>query len=504
MRGRGAILVAAAALMGSAGAGQEAPPVTLSAREGPMAVTGRLVGYDGDTYRIDTPHGAVTLDAAAVTCEGAGCPDRPTLVIEGAPALADVLVPALIEAFAVREGHRLERGPAGPGATAYEIEAGSAEMPERLRIVLRRSGTRAGLAALADGRAQAALTLWSPRGASTGTGARPHVLALDALVPVVSPRNPLRALSPAEVASLFAGEVADWAEIGGEPGPVRLHLTRAGEGPAGAFEDLVTRPAGLALAPGITRHEDAEALSRAVAREPGAIGIATLSRARLAKPLALRGACGLVSRPEPDAVRAGDWPLTLPLRLTLRPGPLTPLARAWVAFATSPAAHRVVRRAGLLDGAPRTVPLSRQGDRLAAAILRAEGEASLDTLRGAVMDLQGLTRLTPTFRFEGGTRLDARSREAVERLARRIASGRHDGQTLVFVGFGDATGAPERTLELSRRRARMVLEAVRAGAPRRDRGPLLVAQGHGAALPAACGDTAAGRRLNRRVELWTR
>ena len=487
MRVWGGVLAAAALL--SPAAAQDAPEVRLSAREGSMAVTGRLLAYDGDTYRIDTAHGPVTLAAAAVACEGGACPDMPGLALEGDPALADVLVPALIEAFAARAGHRLSRE-----GGAFVVEAGPEASPERLRIEVVRSTSDGGLAALADGRAEGALAIGPP----PGDGPQ-RVLALDALVPVVSPRNPLRALGLGEIAALFAGEVADWGEVGGEPGPVSLHLPEGGA--ATAFEDRVMRPAGLPLSAEVMRHADAEALSRAVAREPGAIGVATLAGARLAKPLALRGACGLVSRPEADAVRAGDWPLTLRLTLALRPGPLPRLAREWVAFATSPAAERVVRRAGLLDEAPREIPMGRQGDRLAAAILGAQGDA----LQAAVGDLGGLARLTPTFRFEGGTRLDAPSREAAGRLARRIASGAFDGRTLVFVGFGDATGSPERTLALSRRRAAAVLERVRAEAvPPRDRGPLLVARGHGAALAVACDDAAAGRRLNRRVELWTR
>ena len=499
---------------------EEAPEATLSAREGPMAVTGRILAYDGDAYRIDTDHGPLTLDASQVECVGASCPGIPSIAIEGDAVLAGVLMPALIEAFAARRGLRLTREALGPGGDAYRLEDGA----ERLRIELRRSGSGAGLAALASGAADAALSRRAARGSeiraaregglgAIGEGGRQRILALDALVPVVSPSSRVRALSLDDVAAAFAGAVEDWAELGGEPGPVSLHLTTQGDGAAEAFEDAVMRPAGLALAPGVTRHPDMASLARAVARDPGALGIASLGDARLAEPLALRGACGLVSRPSADAARAGDWPLTLPLRLVLPARPLPRLARDLVAFATSPEAQGVVRRAGLIDQAPREIPLGAQGDRLAAAILAVEPKAGaeeedapLAALQAAVADLGGLTRLTPTFRFEGGSRLDAPSHETVERLARRVASGALDGRVLVFVGFGDARGSAARNLALSRERAEAVLEAVRArAAPRRaDGAPLLVARGHGEALPTACDDTAPGRRLNRRVELWMR
>ncbi len=521
MRGRVWIAAAAAAAVAAlarAASAEGASEATLSARDGPMAVTGRILAYDGDAYRIDTPHGPVTLDASEVVCAGAGCPDLPSIAIEGDAALAGVLMPALIEAFAARRDLGLTREALGPGGDAYLIEDGA----ERLRIELRRGGSGAGLAALASGAADAALSRRAARGSEVraaregGLGAlgedgRQRVLALDALVPVVSPLNPVRALSLDEIAAAFSGEVEDWSALGGEPGPVSLHLTTERDAAAEAFEDRVMRPAGLALSPDVVRHPDMASLARAVARDPGAIGVATFGDARLAEPLALRGACGLVSRPSADAARAGDWPLTLSLRLYLPARPLPRLARGLVAYATSAQAQGVVRRAGLIDQAPREIPLGRQGDRLAAAILSAspEGgaEGPLGALQAAVADLRGLTRLTPTFRFASGVRLDAPSRERVERLARRIASGALDGRALVFVGFGDARGSAARNLALSRRRAEAVLEAVSARAvPRRggDGGPLMSARGHGEALPAACDDTALGRRLNRRVELWVR
>ena len=203
-------------------------------------------------------------------------------------------------------------------------------------------------------------------------------------------------------------------------------------------------------------------------------------------------------------MRAGDWPLTLPLAAHLPARPLPRLAADLAVFATSPEAQRVVRRAGLLDRSPREIPLARQGERLAAAILAADTAPSREALRDAVADLRGLTRLTPTFRFAADVRLDAPSREAVSRLAAAIASGAHDGRRLVFVGLSDGTGTRERNLVLSRRRAEAVLEAVRAEVPPRMGGPVLAAIAHGEALPIACDDTAEGRRLNRRVELWTR
>ena len=490
-RAAAAVVIALA----SSALSQDARELTLSARAGPLRVTGSLLSYDGDVYAIDTVYGPLTLDAASVTCAGEACPDGPAVAIHGDPALTAVLMPALVEAFADRRGLSLTRETT-EGGGAYTIGDGE----ERLRIDLRRAAPGTGPAAMASGRADAAVSLRDEAG-----GEMTRVLAFDALVPVVSPSNPVRALGLGQIAALLAGEVTDWAALGGAPGPVTLHLPEFGTGPARAVEDLVMRPAGLALSEAVVRHADPESLARAVAGDPGAVGVATLGTVGLAEPLALRGTCGLVSRAGRDAVRSGDWPLTLPVRLHLPARPLPPLARELLEFAASEEARGVVRRAGLIDQAPEAIALDAQGERLAAAILAAGPEVPLATLQALVGELRGMTRLTPTFRFEGGTRLDAASREAVRRLARAIAQGAHDGRELVFVGFGDATGSAARNLVLSRRRAETVLGAVRdrIGPPREGAPPLSVLA-FGETLPAACDDTAAGRRLSRRVELWVR
>ena len=447
-----------------------------------FAVSGRIAAHDGAVHVVETEHGTLTLDAAAVSCEGEGCPATPGIAVEGEPWLLDVLMPALIEAFAARRGVAVER----EGAV-YRLE----DRGEVLRIALHRA---------LEG---AELTLgWGSMGATGEAAGGQRVLALDALVPVVSPGNSIDAVSRADLARLFAGEIEDWAELGGRPGPVSLHLPAGASGRA--FEERVLRPAGLTASEAVIRHADGAGLSRAVASDPGAVGVTTLGATRLVEAVALAGPCGLVSRPGPDAVRAGDWPLVLPLAVGLPARPLPRLAADLALFATSPEAQPVIRRAGLLDQSPREIPLAEQGERLAAAILAAGEGAAIGELQTAIADLRGLTRLTPTFRFENGAELDAPSREAAERLAARIAEGAHDGHRLVFMGFGDGTGAPDRTLALSSARARAVLDAVRAQVPPRPGGPVLSAQAHGAVLPVACDDDLAGRRLNRRVELWTR
>ncbi|MEO0676350.1 MAG: hypothetical protein AAFZ02_02220, partial [Pseudomonadota bacterium] len=79
-----------------------ADDVTLRFPDGSFEVTGPLLSFDGLSYRVDTRFGVLSIASAGVDCEGAcPSPDDPVLVrLSGTGVLADVLVPALVDAFA--------------------------------------------------------------------------------------------------------------------------------------------------------------------------------------------------------------------------------------------------------------------------------------------------------------------------------------------------------------------------------------------------------------------
>ena len=81
-----------------------AQDVTLTSRDGALAISGRLQGFDGEFYRVDSAYGPLTVDAAGVICDGPACPDltAPKSVIRmvGAADPGRQMLPPLIAAFA--------------------------------------------------------------------------------------------------------------------------------------------------------------------------------------------------------------------------------------------------------------------------------------------------------------------------------------------------------------------------------------------------------------------
>lgn len=492
-----------------------AEPVTVT--HGGVSITGEVLGFDGTYLRLGAPEGEVTLNYRAAECSGAMCPEPedyvPGLRLSGAARMTAVLLPALVEGYARETGARAVRREVDETHFEYDIQNPDTGLP-LMRFAFAIGNTASGLADLIEGKSDGALAdreIFAHEDASAiaaGLGRlsdarHSKILALDALIPVVSPRRDVRALSFDQLSAIYAGEITDWAELGGAPGPLLLHLPAQESGPAdGVVQDLLI-PLERKLAGNVTFHQDMRRMSQAVAADPNAIGIADMAHNGPALPLPL-GGCGVGTVPTMLDLKTEDYALTQPLFLYLPERRLPPEAAAWIAWLRSIEAQRIVRRSGFVDRGLESVPLSGQGNRLAQSILAAGDEVTLATLQQMLARLTRRTRLTPSFRFApGNAGLDAQSRANLLQLARWLRDGELDGQHLVLTGFSDGIGSAADNLALSRRRAESVRDALLAILG--DSLPpdvTLSVEAYGEALPVLCDDSQWGRDTNRRVELW--
>ncbi|TDE37074.1 phosphate ABC transporter substrate-binding/OmpA family protein [Antarcticimicrobium sediminis] len=497
-----------------------AQDVTLSSPDGAVEISGTLLGFDGEFYRVDTKFGELTVDGSGVSCGGPGCPSLTDYVAElalsGSSTMVEVLLPALVEGFALRNGWHTARETIDDSHFRYSLihpNTGAA----LAHFTFRASNTDEGFADLLANEADIVLALREIRAeertrafeAGMGDmtdGNRSRVLALDAMVAVVARGNPVQRISTPDLARIFAGEITNWSGLGGPDAPIDLHLPDAGSGLTQAVEDMLLRPAGLTLAEGIARHPRSSALARAVSADPFAIGIASFAETGTARALTLTGACGFSLSASRRTIKTEDYPLTSPMFLYLPARRLPKAAREFLLYVQSPAAQIVIRRAGFVDQAPERIALNAQGDRLSNAIASAGEEVPLGELQRMIATLGPLTRLTTSFRFEtGSTRPDAQSRANITQLARAIEIGAYDARTLFFVGFSDGEGPAEGNKRIALKRAEAVRDAVQAAAqtPGAIRVEMAV-EAFGEVLPMACDDSDWGRQVNRRVEVWLR
>ncbi len=497
-----------------------AQDVVLRSRDGTIELSGTLLGFDGEFYRIETRYGELTVDSTGVTCDGMGCPSLTDFVadveISGSATIGAVLMPALIESFALRNGLEARREPVDASHFIYVLRnPRSDKTVGRFRI--RVTNTDEGFADLLADEADIVMALREIRPAEVvrardaGLGVLTHpnrsrVLALDAIVPVVAAVNPVDGISLLDLSRVLSGRITNWQDLGGPDAPIAVHLRDGGSGLAQGIEDRLLRPLRTALRADIVRHGSNAALAEGVARDPFGIGLASYSEIGNTKPLVLKGSCGFQLRAARRTVKTEDYPLTAPMFLYIPARRLPALVRDFLSFTRSDPAQIVIRRAGFVDQAPEEVPLDLQGDRFANAILVAAGNDGLVELQRMARTLSEMRRLTTSFRFEAGSaQLDAQSRSNVQQLARALEAGVYDGRALVFVGFSDGQGPAAGNLRIAGQRAEAVRAAVLAAAETADLAQVSVTtDAFGEAMPMACDDTSWGRQVNRRVEVWLR
>jgi phosphate transport system substrate-binding protein len=469
--------------------GVAAQDVTLTSRDGSLSLTGTLQGYDGEFFRIDTSYGPLTVDGQGVTCEGPGCPDltAPKAVIRfvGAQDAGSSLLPLLFAAFAEARGLTFTAG--NPAILRDPVtEETLAE------LTFDPMGAADAREAILSGAAQ--MMVASVTEPDLGVQA----VALDALVPIMAPGNPTPRISTTDLARVLAGEVQNWNEVGGPDMPLVLH----GLMPEADLQKALAARLGRDVNATVT-HASLTDLAAAVAKDPWAVAVTERAMLGGARLLPLTDSCGFPLLPTRLAVKAQDYPLTLPV-FFLTPRYRLPLvAREFLEFLSSPQAQVAIARAGYIDRRAERQPMTADGLRLINAIKGAGSETTLEDLKRLVATMDGADRLSLTFRFEGGTTtLDAASQSSLTDLAQMMEAGLFKGQTLTLAGFSDGSGAAGANLDLSGNRAATVLAALQRLVPGMPEDELPQVQAFGEALPMACDETAAGRRLNRRVELW--
>ena len=497
-----------------------AQDITLTSQDGAVEITGTLLGYDGEFYRVETPFGELTVDGSGVSCDGPGCPNLSAYVAQvgfsGSADIANTLLPPLFETYALRNGLTIKRENRDPTHLTYVFQDG--KLGTKLaRFLVRANTTDEGFADLLANEADIVLAQREirdeerRRARAAGMGDltkanRSRVLALDALVPVVAAANPVRAVSLPELVDVLSGEIDNWAEFGGPDAPITVYLPVLGSGLMQATEDRLLLPAKAEATPTAKRHAQNSDLTSVVSKDPFGIGIARFSDPGLTRILTLTGVCDHALAVDRRSIKTEDYPLTSPMFIYTPARRLPAIARDFLTFVQSPAAQIVIRRSGLVDQLPEQISINMQGNRLANAILAAGEEVTLEDLQRMLTLMQPMNRLTTSFRFEAGSSTpDAQSQSNVLQLARALESGPYEAKRLTFVGFSDGDGPPATNQKISESREKSVRDAVLAAAETLDPKQVqLDVAGFGETLPMACDDSTWGRKVNRRVEVWVR
>lgn len=504
-----------------------AEDVKLRMKGGGFEISGELKAYNGTTYAIlSNELGNLTIDANRFDCITPNCPTGPYTApqsssisaatisgetrIAGSNTIGNALMPAIIDAFAKRNGLKTQRvvgqnpldlkiglldtserpiatidlARHGSSTSFRELEAHSAEIGMSSRRIKTEEVTKLGAAGLGD--------MLSP--------SNEHVIGLDGLVVIVSSNNPLVSVPQDKLAGIFAGTITDWAELGREPGKINVYAPTEDSGTYETFKLLVLDPGKLKLSPETKRTENHKEQSDWVAADKDGIGFVGIAYQRNAKALNIELTCGMIARPSVFSMKTEEYPLTRRLYLYTDGHPRSPLARAILDFALSNEAQPVVRGVDFIDQSPEGLAIDDQQARVAFALSSQNPDFSLPIMRRFLSDTKAAHRLSTTLRFQlNSTALDSKAQGDIRRLAAELKSDRNKGKQVMLLGFADALGSGPANESLSLARAQSVNSALRAvgysGA---------IVAGYGEMSPVACNDTPESRNMNRRVEVWIR
>ena len=331
------------------------------------------------------------------------------------------------------------------------------------------------------------------------------VVALDGLVIVTSQENPLRSITEEDAALVFAGTYTNWSQIGGPDAPIRAYIRGEDSGSGEVFSRLLMAPQGVSFGPNATVVLSDDDVGRLVAQDPFGIGFTSFAGRGEAKPLAIQGVCGLVSEPSEFNIKTEEYALTRRLYAYTTNEEKSEQLEGLLNFAIGQEGQNIVADAGFVGQTISQSTVSEQGMRFATAIIENNSLTAVRQLGVMVSDMVASSRLSTTFRFEtGSSRLDTRALDDIDRLADELVERNTFKKVVQLIGFTDSVGEDALNVELSRRRALQVQEALLAARPDLTDRIEVQAIGYGEISPLACNETVDGRRINRRVEVWIR
>ena len=419
-------------------------PVELRLPGEDFVVKGDLVSTDGNAAIISSPKfGIIMVEPSRYICSGPGCAKiqaqgqtADSVSIQGSNTIGEALTPALIEAYAAETQMRVEKQ-IGASAEEVGIELKDAAGQKLAKIDLRSHGSGTAFPALAKGEAQigASSRPIKPEEAKSITDAgfavQPHVLALDGILVLVSPNNPVNQLSLEQIAKIFAGELTDWAQVGGTPGEIKLYARDGKSGTYDTFDTLVLKPANVKISQKASRLESSIELSDNVARDPNAIGFAGFAYLRNAKALAIRSLCGISNRPTEFNVKTEEYALGRRLFYYTTDKMASPMGKALLDYALSDASQLTITETGFISQAIDFLPFGNQQERVAFALTAPPDNFDATLMKELMTQLKGARRMSVTYRFEKNSgALELKAKQDIPRLARFLKSAPMRGKQI--------------------------------------------------------------------------
>lgn len=494
-----------------------AADVTLKSSDGSINITGEFLRFQDNIYTLKTAVGDVNVAGARVSCEGSICPaieiKDAEFTLAGSRDLGEALAPLLIEGFAGTLTAASTLTSTNQANETFAVLTADSGYGARVgSYLIQSSDTQDGLSKLAQSSAHLAMTGRRIRpdeartlndvGAGNMTAPQQeHIVALDSLVVILHPDNPVGTISYQQLRDIYLGRITNWSELGGDDLTISAVTLPQGNTLREVFDRVVLESNDTTQVAQPVVVDDMIEVADHVNNTTGAIGFVGYSFQRGAKSATLINECGITERPDAFSARTEEYALQRRVYLYSRSDTTPDSLRDFLSYATSPEADSMVAKAGFIGFGIERRQQELDGER-AAALRGVQDRYERQFADQALEQINDFDRLSTTFRFRtGSSQLEERGQLDLQRLVDYLAK-LPTASEIMFVGFTDDVGSFQGNLALSENRATQVLDQIKALAGNDLPNVSMTSVGYSELAATGCNLHDNGRRINRRVEVW--
>lgn len=497
-----------------------AEEITLRSKEGGVNVVGELVDFVDHVYTLKTNLGTMRIPASTVECIGDTCPKKMEFTksfgIVGPEVLTTGLLPLLLEGFAESSSAQIaldgDTGGSqysanliadegfGDVIASYDVKTSLSSLGF---VELLSENASIGMALRRITRDEA-LALRAVGSGNMASAEQEHLIALNSVVLITHPKVKISSVTIEQLGGLMSGQTTNWRELGGADMPVITSFYPPSPEATAVIMDQVfgsdvpppPPPKDAKIFP--TAKKTVEFVSNTV----GAFSVVDLGFRRDANVVPIISKCGIQMTPDPFSVATQEYSLQMPMYLYNRSDNLDPITKAFIEFASSDHAATLASKAGYVGFGIQRRSQTTQDAR--ALTLKQGSDDRYETafMTEMLNTMVGYDRLSTTFRFgAGSSNLNKQGSEEMLRLIDYLQT-QPEGTEVVLVGFTDDFGEFDGNRDVSKLRAQSLMQQLQRAGGQRLKNITLSFEGYGEIAPSSCNDTDAGRRMNRRVEVW--
>lgn len=169
--------------------------------------------------------------------------------------------------------------------------------------------------------------------------------AIDGVAAVVHPSNPVKDISSAQLAAIYAGRITNWKEVGGQDAAINVYTREDGSGTRECFVDNGLKKGAILPAANVLNSNGA--MKTSVAQDRNSLGYVSIGHLDASiKALALDG-----NEPTQENARAMTYPVVRQLYMNTKGTPQG-LTKAFIDYIYAPEGTEFIQKSGYIPLKP--------------------------------------------------------------------------------------------------------------------------------------------------------